>query len=144
MVFTTAILYLIPGPIIKIFSDDQALLDIGIHASRLFFISLPLMGIIMVGQTIFQSIGKALLAFITSFVRPVVFLIPLVLIMSNLWQLNGVFLSFPASDALTSLLVIGLTLPVINQLRKLAAKEKPDDNGNAPPAESVPAAQHPG
>jgi putative MATE family efflux protein len=142
VVFTSAVLYLFPGPIISVFSNDQALLDIGIHASRLFFISLPLMGIMMVGQTIFQALGKAVQALITSFVRPIVFLIPLVLVMSNLWQLNGVFLSFPASDLLTFFLVIGLSLPVIYQLRKLAATQKTGTDEESASDELLPVMQN--
>jgi putative MATE family efflux protein len=96
-----AIMYLFPGPIVGIFTKDRTLIDLGIHASRLYFLSVPLMGFMMVGQTIFQAIGKATQAFVTAFVRPIVFLVPLVLIMSNVWHLDGVFLSFPASDILT-------------------------------------------
>jgi Na+-driven multidrug efflux pump len=123
-IFGFAVLYLVPGPIIRIFTDDQALIDVGIYASRLYFLALPIMGAMMVGQLIFQAIGKAMRAFITAIVRPIVFLVPLVLIMSNLWDLDGVFLSVPASDLLTLLLVIVLVAPVISQLRKLAAVEK--------------------
>lgn len=132
VLFTSAILYIFPKPIISIFSTDQELLDIGIHASRLFFVSMPLMGVMMVGQTIFQALGKALPAFITSFVRPIVFLIPLVLIMSNLWQLNGVFLSFPFSDILTFFLVVGLAIPIIRQMSKQAAMEKLEKKETVP------------
>jgi putative MATE family efflux protein len=136
---TTLIIYLFPGPITRIFTNDQVLVDLSVHASRLYFISIPLMGVMMVGQTIFQAIGKALQAFITAFVRPVLFLIPLVLVMSNLWHLDGVFLSFPASDILTALLVVGLATPIIIQLRKLAAAQKDDDISPAPAAPPTPA-----
>jgi putative MATE family efflux protein len=136
VICTSVILYLFPGPIIRVFSNDQVLLDIGIHASRLYFLSMPFMGIMMTGQTIFQAIGKAWPAFITAFVRPIVFLIPLVLVMANLWHLDGVFLSFPSSDALTVLLVIGLVTPVILLLRRLAAAEKAE-NKETPAAKPV-------
>jgi Na+-driven multidrug efflux pump len=118
------IVYAIPGPIFRIFTDDPALLDVGIQASRLFFISLPFMGVMMVGQTIFQAIGKATQAFITAIVRPIVFLVPLVLIMSRLWGLEGVFISFPSSDILTFFLTIGLALPVVKQFRKIATAQR--------------------
>jgi len=131
-----AVLYLIPGPIVRIFSDDPALIDMGIYISRLIFFSLPFMGLVMVGQTIFQAIGKAMQTFILAIVRPVVFLIPLVLLMSHFWQLDGVFLAYPVSDLLTLLLSIGLALPILRQFRKaIAAAEE------AGKAESIPQKQ---
>lgn len=117
------ILYFIPGPIIKIFSTDPALVEAGIHASRLVFWSMPIMGIVMVGSTSFMSIGKAVQAFITSIARPALFLIPAVIVLPRLLGLNGVFLSFPTSDALTLVLTILLLVPIIKEFRKAAALE---------------------
>jgi putative MATE family efflux protein len=117
------VLYFIPGPIMRIFTSDQALIDMGAYASRLVFLSMPFMGMVMVGQTLFQALGKAMQSFITAIVRPVVFLIPLVLILSNLWQLDGVFLAFPVSDVLTLLLIFGLASPILAQLRKGSTAE---------------------
>jgi putative MATE family efflux protein len=118
------VLYFIPGPIMRIFTSDQALVDMGSYASRLVFLSMPFMGAIMVGQTLFQALGKALQSFITAIARPVIFLIPIVLTMSHLWQLDGVFLAFPTSDILTLLLILGLALPILTQLRKAIVAEK--------------------
>ncbi len=131
-VFCFAVLYLIPEPLMKIFSNDTELVSMGAYVSRLIFLSMPLMGFVMLGQTMFQAIGKALQSFITAVVRPVVFLIPLVLIMSRFWQLDGVFLSFPASDALTFLLVVGLLSPIISRFRKAAAAQKQGEMGTLP------------
>jgi putative MATE family efflux protein len=119
-----AVIYLIPGPIMRIFTTDQALIDMGVYASRLIFLSLPFMGLVMVGQLIFQAIGKAVQSFITAIVRPILFLIPLVLIMSNLWQLDGVFLAFPSADILTLMLIVVLIIPILRQFRRAAIEEK--------------------
>jgi Na+-driven multidrug efflux pump len=119
-----AILYTIPGPIIKIFNTDPALVEAGIRASRLVFLSMPLMGLVMVGATSFMSIGKAVQAFITAVARPVLFLIPAVIVLPRLLGLNGVFLSFPTSDACTLVLTVALIIPVINQFRKADAEQK--------------------
>ena len=118
------VLYFIPGPIIRVFSNDPQLIDAGIHASRLVFLSMPLMGFVMVGATSFQSIGKAVQAFITAIVRPVVFLIPAVIILPRFLGLEGVFLSFPTSDVLTFVLTTILLSPIIKEFRKAAAAEK--------------------
>ncbi len=119
-------LYFSPEVFIKVFSKDPELISMGIYTAKLVFLSMPFMGLIMVGQLIFQAIGKGMQAFITAIVRPVVFLIPLVLILSRFWQLDGVFLSFPASDALTLLLVFALIMPIINHFRKAAAAQTQD------------------
>ncbi len=119
------VLYFYPEPIMRIFTSDAPLIEMGTYASKLVFLSMPIMGAVMIGQIIFQSLGKAMQAFITALVRPVIFLIPIVLLMAHLWQLDGVFLAFPVSDVLTLILVLVLLSPIINQFRKLA-KEVPE------------------
>ncbi len=122
-----AALYLIPEPIMRIFTDDMPTIEAGINASRLVFLSMPVMGALMVGQTIFQAIGKAGQAFILALGRPILFLIPIVLLMSHLWQLNGVFLSFPMADILTLILAAALVIPIIRQFRRDYVAEKPGE-----------------
>jgi putative MATE family efflux protein len=120
------LVYSFPGSIIRIFSNDPRLIETGIYAARLVFLTLPLMGLMMVGQMIYQAIGKAVQAFITAMARPILFLIPAVLLLPRFWKLDGVFLSLPASDLLTFFLVIVLLTPVINEFRKAAAQEPKD------------------
>jgi putative MATE family efflux protein len=122
-VFAFAILYFIPGLVINIFSTDMALVDAGVHISHLVFWSMPLMGLVMVGSTSFMSIGKAVQAFTTAIARPALFLIPAVLVLPLLLGLDGVFLSFPTSDALTLILTIILIIPVIREFQRNASKE---------------------
>lgn len=121
------VVYFIPEPIIRIFSDDPQLVSIGAGASRRIFLALPLIGPMMVGTMIFQAIGKAKQAFIAAIARPVLFLVPAVFILSSLMGLDGVWLSFPASDLLTFLLVLALMLPVLKYFRKEAALESLDN-----------------
>jgi len=126
-----AALYLIPEPIMRIFTNDLPTIEAGINASRLVFLSMPFMGAMMVGQTIFQAIGKAMQAFILALGRPILFLIPTVLLFSRVWQLNGVFLSFPAADILTLILAVALVVPIIRQFRKGYITEKPGEINTA-------------
>jgi putative MATE family efflux protein len=121
--FAFAILYCIPGLVINIFTTDPALVDAGVHVSRLVFWSMPLMGLVMVGSTSFMSIGKAVQAFITAVARPALFLIPAVLVLPKILGLNGVFLSFPTSDFLTLILTIILIIPIIREFQRNAATQ---------------------
>lgn len=131
------LLYYIPEPMIGIFTNDTELIATGAYVAKLMFLSMPLMGAINLGTQMFQAIGKVVQSFITAIVRPIVFLIPLVIIMSRAWQLDGVFLSFPASDFLTFVLILFLIAPVIGHFRKTAASEAPDNDTPPEPGQTV-------
>jgi len=115
------VLYLVPGPIIRIFTNDKQLIDEAIHVMRLVFLALPLLGIFNVGQQVFLAIGKVLESFIVAILRPAVFMIPSVLILTHFFAVDGVWLSFPTSDGLTCVLVVILLIPLIRRFRKAAA-----------------------
>jgi putative MATE family efflux protein len=118
------VLYLLPGPIIRVFTNDKQLIDECVHVMRLVFLALPVLGFFNVGQQVFPSIGKAVESFIVAIMRPVVFMLPSVLILPRFLDLNGVWLSFPTSDGMTFLLVVVLVIPLIRKLQKAAAMEK--------------------
>ncbi len=113
-----------PEPMIKIFSNDPELVAVGAYAAKLIFLAMPLIGVMMLGIQMFQAIGKAVRAFITAIVRPIVFLIPLVLTLPRFWQLDGVWLSFPLSDTLTFIFTIVLLTPMIRDFMKAAAVQE--------------------
>ena len=81
-------------------NKESASLTKGIIALRLYMLSIPLLGINMVSVGYFQAIAKAKVAFIIGILRPVVFLIPLVLILPSYFGLNGVWLAQPITDYL--------------------------------------------
>jgi putative MATE family efflux protein len=90
-----------PEPIIRIFSTDENLIWMGTSGIRYLVLGLPLVGYQHIGTGLFQAIGKARPAVFLAFSRQVFFLIPIVLLFSRLFGLPGVWLSFPASDAIT-------------------------------------------
>lgn len=118
------VIYIIPEPIIRIFTNNEQIVNLGAYAARRIFMALPLIGFLMVGSLVFQSIGKAVQSFVTAIGRPVAFLIPLVLTLPRFWQLDGVWFSFPIADSLTFLLTLALLIPVIRSFRNAAAPEK--------------------
>jgi putative MATE family efflux protein len=119
------VLIFIPGLVVKIFTSDTALIEACTHASKMVFWSMPIMGFVMLGTNSFISMGKAVQAFITAIARPALFLVPAVLTLPKFFGLDGVFLSFPSSDALTLILTIILIIPIFSGLRKAALKQKP-------------------
>jgi putative MATE family efflux protein len=112
------IVYFDPQPFIHIFTNDAELLAVSSYAAKRIFLALYIIGLMMVGSLVFQSIGKAAKSFVTSIARPILFLIPVVLILPQFLGLEGVWLSFPISDGLTFLLTISLLIPQIRELRQ--------------------------
>jgi putative MATE family efflux protein len=114
------LVYLLPQPIIRIFTSDPALVSSGIYACKRIFLGVPLMGFVMLGSGSFQSIGRALQAFILALARPAIFMIPAVLILPRFLGLSGVLLTLPVADFLTFVLSIILLYPVIRNFQKAA------------------------
>jgi Na+-driven multidrug efflux pump len=118
------VIYFIPEPFIRIFTNDTELISLASYSAKLIFLAMPLVGIIMVGSLVFQSIGKATKSFVTAIARPVLFLIPLVFTLPRFLQLDGVFWAYPIADALTVLLTMALLIPQIKELRSMHSKQQ--------------------
>ena len=116
--FVFGIVYFAPEPLIRIFTDDAELVTLSVYAAKRIFLALYMIGIIMVGSLIFQSIGKAFQSFVTAIARPILFLIPMVFLLPPVLGLDGVWWSFPISDGLTFLLTVLLLIPQIRELRR--------------------------
>lgn len=70
----------------------------------------------VIGGGVFQALGKPLHAVLLSLSRQVLVLIPLVLIMPRLFGLNGVWLSFPISDALSFIITLVFLVAAVKSL----------------------------
>ena len=113
------VLYFVPYPIIRIFTADPGVINQAAHAAKNIFLTVYLIGFLMVASTTFQALGKAVPSFITAIARSALFLIPLVLILPRYWQLDGVWLAYPITDALTCVLTISLFIPQVRSLQKM-------------------------
>lgn len=108
--FGTGIALLFPAEIFRLFSSDPALIENGTTALRYSVLAFPLVGFHVVGNTVFQALGKTVPNFILSISRQIFFFLPLLLILPNYLALNGVWISFPISDTLSALLTLALVL----------------------------------
>ncbi len=127
-------LYFFPEPFLRIFTTDTELVDISVYAAKRVFLVMPLIGLMMVGQLIFQAIGKVVRAIVTSLSRSALFLLPTVLIFPRFWGIDGVWLAFPVTDVLTLLLTVGLLIPVLLDFRRKSMSPVPEpEKFNLPP-----------
>ncbi len=120
--FVFLLIFFWPEPFIKIFTSEDELIAITHFASKRMFSALYLVGFAIVGSFIFQAMGKALEAFITSISRPLLFTIPSVLLLSKFMGIQGVWLTFPIADVLTTFLTLTLLFPHLKELKNLKNK----------------------
>lgn len=116
----TCIIWLIvmffPEAILLAFGASEEMLEIGVTGLRTNFCITPILGFVMLVTTFFQSIAKPVPSIVITFLRQILFLIPFIYIFPVLWDINGIFVAQPVSDALALILSIVL---VIREKRQL-------------------------
>ncbi len=112
-------------PIIKMFTSDKAVLDLGAHAIKIMFLGIPVVGIQIISAAFFQSIGKARPALILSLLRQVIVLLPLILLMPRLFNLglNGIWVAFPMADILSTFISAFILAKGVKSLKENKAQE---------------------
>ena len=118
-----AVIQLFPKQLISVFTTDQQLIKGSVKAMRIITIMFPFVGFAVIVSTLFQSIGKALPAFILSLARQILFLIPLAFTLPIFMGLDGLWWSFPAAGLLTQLLSLVMFLNEIKKLKEKANVE---------------------
>ncbi|MEJ8553005.1 MATE family efflux transporter [Tepidibacter sp. Z1-5] len=116
-----------PSFMISIFSDDENILMIGTRGLQIFLCMIPVIGFQIVVSNFFQAIGKAKISIILSLSRQVIILIPMLIILPKLFGLKGVWIAYPISDFLSSLITLVF---LIKELKAMSAKEKNEKNIN--------------
>ena len=91
---------------------------------RIEFAFFPIVGFQMVTGNFFQSVGMAGKAVFLSLTRQLIFLLPCLLVLPHFFQANGIWMSMPVADALSSM--VSFTM-LYSQLKKF---KKGIDNGN--------------
>ncbi len=127
-------LYFYPEPFLRVFTNDIELIEVSIYAAKRVFAVMPVIGLMMVGQLIFQAIGKVIQAIVSSLARSALFLLPTVLIFPKFWGIDGVWMAFPVTDVLTLLLTVGLAIPILLDFKRRSRLPAPEpEKFNLPP-----------
>jgi len=108
-----------------IFTHDKELLDLSEEGLRLMTIIFPIVGFQMIGTNFFQSLGMVKKSVFLSLSRQILFLLPLLYILPLHMGAKGVWLSFPISDFIASVLTIILLLSLFRKFNKLNDGDDP-------------------
>lgn len=110
MLSASVIVYLLifffAQPITSVFNSENntGLQQIAVAGLKLYFISTPFVGYNIILAIFFTSIEKALPAHILSILRGLILIIPMAFFLSALWEMTGVWLTYPITEFLIALL----------------------------------------
>ncbi|MDC7124941.1 MAG: MATE family efflux transporter [Spirochaetales bacterium] len=114
----------IPGHIVSLFSkNDSSLTDVGSRALRAYGIIFTFFGFELIVSSLFLAIGYGKEGGLLSISRQGLFFIPAMIIMPQIWKLNGVIWAQPVAEALAVLLAVIL---ILNFWGKVKNKDKLD------------------
>lgn len=102
--------------IIFMFNQEAAVVQLGTDALKIWFICLPVIGIQIMRANFFQCIGMIRMASFLILLRQIIILIPMMLILGNLFGLYGLFFAVPIADFASFLITVVLNL---KQLRRM-------------------------
>ena len=88
--------------IARAFTTDDMLIYVTAKALPLAMLAFSVVGFQIVATNFFMAIGNAGTSIFLSLTRQVLFLIPLLIILPKFYDLNGIWLSFPASDIIAT------------------------------------------
>lgn len=109
-----------PRAIARAFTTDGFLLDVSENCLRISMVAFSVVGFQIISTTFFQSIGSSGKAIFLSLTRQVLFLIPLLVWLPGEFGVDGVWMSFPISDMLATIVTAAM---VWWQLRLISRRQ---------------------
>ena len=119
-----------PHAAVSIFTSDRELIEFAAKGLVLINLMLPLVGFQMVTSNLFQCLGMINKSIILSMSRQLLFLLPLLYVMPLMLDSKGIWLSFPISDFLASLVTFIMLMGLLKKLRKLNDGDDPSILGS--------------
>lgn len=116
---------LTPELMCGIFSSDSQLLEISVNGLRKTNLVLPLVGFQMVSTNLFQSLGMVRKSIFLSLVRQLLILVPCVYLLPSFLGADGIWYSFPISDAIASIITLAMIIALFRKFGKLKDGDDP-------------------
>ncbi|MBR2063470.1 MAG: MATE family efflux transporter [Bacteroidales bacterium] len=120
----------LPKAAVGIFTHDEELMDLSAKALRITTLVFPIVGFQMIATNFFQSLGMVKKSVILSLSRQILFLLPLLYALPIWFEANGVWMSFPISDALATVLTVFMLGRLFKKFSQLKDGDDPSVLGS--------------
>ncbi|WP_195199075.1 MATE family efflux transporter [Faecalispora jeddahensis] len=111
---------LAPKAVLSLFIKDTEIVSQGIFNFRLMYSVFPALGIMIMGLTFFQSIGKGGKASVLVLLRQIILFIPILLILPKYFGVIGIWAASPLTDGI---ILITTIILLITQYRNMGNEE---------------------
>jgi putative MATE family efflux protein len=111
---------LFPDKLIQMFGSDLEFIEFGTWATEVWFFMLPVIGFQIVGSLYFQAVGKPRVGLFLTMTRQLIFLIPLIIILSSTMGLEGILFAAPLADGAAFLITLLFLIFEVKRLNKMS------------------------
>ena len=94
-----------PNMFVNIFTKDAVLEKICLDGMKIYLMTLPLLGVCVLGPIYFQSIGKIKQSMFLTLLRQVILFIPIISVVPRFMEMKGVWMSQPIADILAAIII---------------------------------------
>lgn len=108
LAFGTVLFHIIPEALIRMFSNDTEMVQIGVHAISTISLSYVFAGVTAVFPGLFQALGNAVYSTALSAVRRIFIILPVSYFLASFFGLNAVWYAFPIAEIITMILCLVL------------------------------------
>lgn len=135
----------IPRQLMGLFGRTEEFLSTGTTALRLFSIAFFTIGVQMIMSHYFQAVGEGLSSLLLASARQIIFLLPAMYILPNVFGEVGLWLTFPTADILAFVVTVIWTAASFRKLKiPFSLHPAPDVIPEEVQAEAVPGKGKPG
>ncbi|MCC0632438.1 MATE family efflux transporter [Clostridioides sp. ZZV15-6388] len=104
--FGFLVVQVFPEAFVGIFNKDSNLMEIAVRGININLITLPIMGISIVGPVYFQCVSKVKHSMFLTLLRQFILFIPLIIVLPIRFNLDGVWLAQPIADFIAMIIVL--------------------------------------
>ena len=107
-----------PAALASLFTSDYKMIMFSVTAMRIALCTFPIIGIQMMSIVFFQAIRKPLSAIIISLTRQLLFLLPMLVILPEIWGVDGVWWSMAIADVLSVTLATAMLFREVRNFKE--------------------------
>ena len=115
-----------PRAACSIFTRDPELLEMSSKGLRIMNICFPIVGFQMVGTNLFQCLGMVKKSIFLSLSRQLLCLVPALYLLPLWMEAKGVWVCFPLSDSIASILTVILLGQLFSKFNKVKDGDSPE------------------